>query len=93
MRYVTEADGLGEAEWLVSAGLPQLSEKFFAGKEIGEAEVGSAVSFLSAPQAQAVRRRVHSLNHTLRQRGRQLRARHRKPDIREVFRDVEVFCF
>lgn len=84
-----EADGLGEAEWLVSAGLPQLSERFFAGKEIGEAEVGSAVSMMSGPQAQAVRRRVHSLNHTLRQRGRQLRARHRKPDIREVFRDVE----
>ncbi|XP_075229593.1 rho GTPase-activating protein conundrum [Lycorma delicatula] len=84
-----EIDGLDEAEWLVSAGLPQLSEKFFAGKEIGEAEVGSAVSIMSGPQAQAVRRRVHSLNHTLRQRGRQMRARHRKPDIREVFRDVE----
>ncbi|RZF43448.1 hypothetical protein LSTR_LSTR001709 [Laodelphax striatellus] len=84
-----DADGLDEAEWLVAAGLPQFSEKFLAGKEIGDVEVGHAVSMMSGPQAQAVRRRVHSLNHTLRQRGRQLRARHRKPDIRDVFRDVE----
>jgi hypothetical protein len=37
-----------------------------------------------------VRRRVKTLNLTVRQRGRQQRSRARKPDIRDVFRDVEV---
>lgn len=81
--------GEQEAEWLATAGLSCLSDVFHSGVEIPDSELTPALQHLSSAQADAVRRRVHSLNHTIRQRGRQLRAKHRKPDIRDVFRDVE----
>lgn len=57
---------------------------------MNEGALDSALTIMSVQQAEAIRRRVDTLNHTVRQRGRQNRARHRKPDIRDVFRDVEV---
>jgi len=87
------ADGAAEADWLSSAGLSFLTEGFENGREVADSELETAVRHLSARQADAVRLRVHSLNRTVRQRGRQLKARHKKPDIRDVFRDFEVRMF
>lgn len=82
-------EGAVEADWLSSAGLSFLTESFENGCEVPDSELEPAIRHLSTRQADAVRLRVHSLNHTVRQRGRQLKARHKKPDIRDVFRDFE----
>lgn len=82
-------DGEEEAEWLRTAGLGQLTEAWKAGREVQPEELGAALRPLSRAQAEAVERRVKSLNHTVKQRFNQ-RQRVRKPDIRDVFKDVEV---
>lgn len=82
-------DGEEEAEWLRTAGLGQLTEAWKAGREVLPDELGAALRPLSRVQAEAVRRRVKSLNHTVKQRFNQ-RQRVRKPDIRDVFKDIEV---
>lgn len=82
-------DGEEEAEWLRTAGLGQLTEAWKAGREVQPDELGAALRPLSRAQAEAVKRRVRSLNHTVKHRFNQ-RQRVRKPDIRDVFKDVEV---
>ncbi|KAK9299250.1 hypothetical protein QLX08_007622 [Tetragonisca angustula] len=82
-------DGEEEAEWLRTAGLGQLTEAWKAGREVQPDELGMALRPLSRAQAEAVKRRVKSLNHTVKQRFNQ-RQRVRKPDIRDVFKDVEA---
>ncbi|KAF3428676.1 hypothetical protein E2986_06812 [Frieseomelitta varia] len=82
-------DGEEEAEWLRTAGLGQLTEAWKAGREVQPDELGIALRPLSRAQAEAVKRRVKSLNHTVKQRFNQ-RQRVRKPDIRDVFKDVEA---
>ncbi|XP_076381094.1 rho GTPase-activating protein conundrum isoform X3 [Megalopta genalis] len=82
-------DGEEEAEWLRTAGLGQLTEAWKVGKEVPPEELGAALRPLSRAQAEAVKRRVKSLNHTVKQRFNQ-RQRVRKPDIRDVFKDVEA---
>ncbi|KAK7862242.1 hypothetical protein R5R35_008122 [Gryllus longicercus] len=94
-------EGEQEAEWLVEAGLPQLSEAFAEGREVADAELEPALRSLPRHQAEAVKRRVRTLNHTLRRRhhapppalahahARPPRARPRHPDIRDVFKDLE----
>ncbi|XP_076640011.1 rho GTPase-activating protein conundrum [Colletes latitarsis] len=82
-------DGEEEAEWLRTAGLGQLTEAWKAGQEVQPEELGAALRPLSRAQAEAVKRRVRSLNHTVKQRFNQ-RQRVRKPDIRDVFKDVEA---
>ncbi|XP_011861991.1 PREDICTED: rho GTPase-activating protein 18 isoform X2 [Vollenhovia emeryi] len=82
-------EGEAEAEWLRAAGLGQLTEAWKAGREVQPEELGAALRPLSRVQAEAVKRRVRSLNHTVKQRFNQ-RQRVRKPDIRNVFKDVEV---
>ena len=82
-------DGEEEAEWLRTAGLGQLTEAWKAGREVQPDELGAALRPLSRAQAEAVKRRVKSLNHTVKQRFNQ-RQRVRKPDIRDVFKDVEA---
>ncbi|XP_054265939.1 rho GTPase-activating protein conundrum-like isoform X1 [Macrosteles quadrilineatus] len=84
-----EGEGLDETEWLVAAGLGRLREPFLEGKEVSDTELDNTLALMAPHQAQAVRRRVDTLNHTIRQRQKQLRARHRRPDIRDVFRDYE----
>lgn len=69
-----------------------MTELWKAGKEIEAEELGPVLRPLSRAQAEAVQRRVRSLNHTVRQRfnfNHRQRVR-RKPDIRDVFKDVEV---
>ncbi|GLH10059.1 Rho GTPase-activating protein conundrum, partial [Gryllus bimaculatus] len=61
-------EGEQEAEWLVEAGLPQLSEAFAEGREVADAELEPALRSLPRHQAEAVKRRVRTLNHTLRRR-------------------------
>jgi hypothetical protein len=87
------AEGEQEAEWLRMAGLPQLTAPYEQGRELPESELDPALHLLPPHHAEAVRRRVKTLNFTVRQRGRQQRSRARKPDIRDVFRDVEVGPF
>ncbi|CAB3239553.1 unnamed protein product [Arctia plantaginis] len=76
-----------ETEWLQSAGLGSLAAPFQAGLEVTEAQLGEAVRPLPREQAAAVRRRVRRLNRTVRRKRAASRAR--KPDIRDVFRDLE----
>jgi len=83
------SEGEEEAEWLRAAGLGQLTEAWKAGREVQPEELGAALRPLSRVQAEAVKRRVRSLNYTVKQRFNQ-RQRVRKPDIRDVFKDVEV---
>ncbi|XP_014294890.1 rho GTPase-activating protein conundrum [Microplitis demolitor] len=82
-------EGEEEADWLKAAGLSELTEPWKAGREIQPEELGAALRTLSRAQAEAVKRRVRSLNHTVKQRFNQ-RTRARKPDIRDVFKDVEA---
>lgn len=77
-----------ETEWLQAAGLGSLAAPFQAGLEVTEAQLGEAVRPLPREQAAAVRRRVRRLNRTVRRKRAASRAR--KPDIRDVFRDLEV---
>lgn len=83
-------EGEQEAEWLRLAGLSQLIGPYEQGRELPEKELDPVLRFLPTHHAEAVRRRVKTLNLTVRQRGRQQRSRARKPDIRDVFRDVEA---
>lgn len=84
------SEGEQEAEWLRLAGLPQLTAPYEQGRELPESELDSELRLLPAHHAEAVRRRVKTLNFTVRQKRRQQRSRPRKPDIRDVFRDIEV---
>lgn len=81
-------EGELETEWLQAAGLGSLAAPFQAGLEVTEAQLGEAVRPLPREQAAAVRRRVRRLNRTVRRKRAASRAR--KPDIRDVFRDLEV---
>ncbi|CAH0405581.1 unnamed protein product [Chilo suppressalis] len=76
-----------EAEWLQAAGLGSLAAPYQAGQEVTEAQLGEAVRPLPREQAAAVRRRVRRLNRTVRRKRAASRAK--KPDIRDVFRDLE----
>ncbi|XP_047520127.1 rho GTPase-activating protein conundrum isoform X1 [Pieris napi] len=80
-------EGELETEWLQAAGLGSLAAPFQAGLEVTEAQLGEAVRPLPREQAAAVRRRVRRLNRTVRRKKAATRAR--KPDIRDVFRDLE----
>lgn len=80
-------EGELETEWLQAAGLGSLAAPFQAGLEVSEAQLGEAVRPLPREQAAAVRRRVRRLNRTVRRKRAASRAR--KPDIRDVFRDLE----
>ncbi|XP_026731471.1 rho GTPase-activating protein conundrum isoform X3 [Trichoplusia ni] len=80
-------EGELETEWLQAAGLGSLAAPFQAGLEVTEAQLGEAVRPLPREQAAAVRRRVRRLNRTVRRKRAASRAR--KPDIRDVFRDLE----
>ncbi|CAH2049890.1 unnamed protein product, partial [Iphiclides podalirius] len=80
-------EGELETEWLQAAGLGSLAAPFQAGLEVTEAQLGEAVRPLPREQAAAVRRRVRRLNRTVRRKRAASRAK--KPDIRDVFRDVE----
>lgn len=88
--WIFLTEGEEEAEWLHAAGLGQLTEAWKAGREIQPEELGAVLRPLSRAQAETVKRRVRSLNHTVKQCFNQ-RQRVRKPDIRDVFKDVEVY--
>lgn len=80
-----------ETEWLKDAGLSHLTEPFLHGREVTESELEGALLDFSKPQAEAIKRRVKTLNNTIRQR--RSKAKHRKADVRDVFRDYEVLLF
>ncbi|KAL7291256.1 hypothetical protein TKK_0014864 [Trichogramma kaykai] len=82
-------DGEAEAEWLKAAGLGQLVEPWKQGREIQPEELGAALRSLSFAQAEAVKKRVNSLNHTVKQKYNQ-RQKVKKPDIRYVFKESEA---
>lgn len=86
----TREEGDDEADWLKDVGLDHLTTSYRQGREISECEVNASISLLSKHQAEAVKKRVRTLNQTVRNRYRQQRGRHRKPDIRDVFKELEV---
>lgn len=83
-------EGDDEADWLKDVGLDHLTATYRQGREIADSEVNASIVHLSTHQAEAVKRRVRTLNQTVRNRYRQQRPRHRKPDIRDVFKELEV---
>ncbi|CAG9798098.1 unnamed protein product [Chironomus riparius] len=83
------ADGESEAQWLVDAGFPQLTRAFEQGREQSTSELVPILARLSKHHAEAVKLRVKALNQTVRGRTRSRNTR-KKPDIRDVFRDVET---
>lgn len=83
-------EGEDEAEWLKDAGLGHLSDTFRQGREIADSDVNASVRLMPEHQIDAVKRRVRLLNQTIKNRYRQQRTRHKKPDIRDVFKDIEV---
>lgn len=61
---------------------------YLQGRELSTNELKSSVAGLPRSHAEAVKHRVKALNRTVRGR---TRSRHsRKPDIRDVFRDVDT---
>ncbi|XP_041675424.1 rho GTPase-activating protein conundrum isoform X3 [Drosophila eugracilis] len=84
---VSYEDGEMEAEWLVSAGYPELTKPFEKGLEIRYTELEPILTTLSKPYAEAIVQRVKALNQTI--QGRSKTRPKRKPDIRDVFRDFD----
>ncbi|XP_067629644.1 rho GTPase-activating protein conundrum [Eurosta solidaginis] len=80
-------EGELEAEWLISAGFPQLTKQFQQGYELRASDLEPILATLSTPYAEAIKQRVRTLNHTV--RGRTKNRQKRKPDIRDVFRDFD----
>ncbi|CAO1320692.1 unnamed protein product [Diamesa serratosioi] len=83
------ADGELEAQWLSAAGFPQLTRAFEQGREQPTSELAPILARLSKHHAEAVKLRVKALNRTVRGRTRSRNTR-KKPDIRDVFRDVDT---
>ncbi|XP_055634628.1 rho GTPase-activating protein conundrum [Toxorhynchites rutilus septentrionalis] len=81
------ADGELEAEWLNAAGFPQLTRAFEEGRELSTTELVPVIAGLSTAHAEAVKYRVKALNRTV--RGRTRNRGSKKPDIRDVFRDLD----
>ncbi|XP_077990065.1 rho GTPase-activating protein 18-like isoform X1 [Glandiceps talaboti] len=77
----TPDEGEEEVEWLKEAGFQDLASKFEEGKELGEEVLESVTSSLTRAQAEAVHKRVNTLNATLRKRLRSATL----PDVRDVF--------
>lgn len=84
----SDDEGLDEAEWLVLAGLSHLTDSYLRGLEIEETELEPVMNVLSLHQANAVRRRVNSLNQTIKHRPK---TKQKKPDIRDVFKNVDDY--
>ncbi|XP_033233674.1 rho GTPase-activating protein conundrum [Drosophila pseudoobscura] len=84
---VNYEDGEMEAEWLVSAGYPELTKPFEQGLELRTTELEHVLATLSKPHADVIKQRVRALNQTV--RGRTKNRSKRKPDIRDVFRDFD----
>lgn len=62
--------------------------KYLQGRELPTSELKSSIAGLPRSHAEAVKQRVKALNRTVRGR---TRSRHsRKPDIRDVFRDMDT---
>ncbi|XP_033150756.1 rho GTPase-activating protein conundrum [Drosophila busckii] len=80
-------DGELEAEWLISAGYPELTKPFKQGLEVRNTDLEPVLAILSTPHADAIKQRVRALNYTV--RGRTKNRSKRKPDIRDVFRDFD----
>ncbi|XP_043949725.1 rho GTPase-activating protein conundrum [Drosophila biarmipes] len=80
-------DGEMEAEWLTAIGYPELSKPFKQGLEVCNAELEPILTTLSQPHAEAIAQRVRTLNQTVRCRTKTRPKR--KPDIRDVFRDLD----
>lgn len=73
-----------EKLWVVK----QFDHWYLQGRELSTSELKSSVAGLPRSHAEAVKQRVKALNRTVRGR---TRSRHsRKPDIRDVFRDVDT---
>ncbi|CAH1797242.1 unnamed protein product [Owenia fusiformis] len=79
----TPDEGEVELNWLQDAGYGHLVSKFEDGKELEDDIFTEATSSLTRTQAAAVRKRVDTLNATIRKR--QKHKEHQKVDVRDVF--------
>lgn len=82
------SDGELEARWLAVSGFSKLAKAFDEGREVQWKELNAALAGLAESHAEAVKQRVNALNRTVRGRNRTRHAR--KPDIRDVFPDVDI---
>ncbi|XP_017128299.1 rho GTPase-activating protein conundrum isoform X2 [Drosophila elegans] len=80
-------DGEMEAEWLISAGYPELTKPFEQGLELPKTDLEPLLIKLSKPHAEAIKQRVRALNQTV--RGRTKSRSKPKPDIRDLFPDFD----
>lgn len=69
--------------------MPHLSDAFMEGRFIDDDQLRPVCDILSVHQMNAVHRRVNSLNQTIKHRNK---SKYRKPDIRDVFKNVQVKC-
>ncbi|XP_017128325.1 rho GTPase-activating protein conundrum isoform X5 [Drosophila elegans] len=83
-------DGEMEAEWLISAGYPELTKPFEQGLELPKTDLEPLLIKLSKPHAEAIKQRVRALNQTV--RGRTKSRSKPKPDIRDLFPDFDFTC-
>jgi len=77
----TPDEGEQELAWLNDAGFGHLAEKYEAGKELEEETFREETSSLTRAQANAVKKRVDTLNATIRKRHKHPH----KTDVRDVF--------
>lgn len=78
-------EGELEADWLSEVGLGELSQQWRLGKSLPENDIGPAVLKLSLKphQADAIRKRVRTLNATLKRK----KHHRRPPDVRSFFQN------
>ncbi|KAL3887750.1 hypothetical protein ACJMK2_000143 [Sinanodonta woodiana] len=79
----TPDEGELEANFLQEAGFGNLAEKFKDGTELSEEEVQTLTATLPSQHAAVIKRRVDTLNATLRKKQKQ-----NKTDVRDIFPDL-----
>ena len=97
LKNIQFSDGEEEAEWLCDVGLNHFVDNFQQSREISEKEMNSSLKSLIKPEhAEAVKRRIMSLNNTIRNNSmfsnKPNRHKNRKPNVKDVFSD-QVFSY
>src|SRR5687767_15011916 len=81
-----------EVEWFHATGFGELVSSLEQGREIDEEKTAKAISILPCHQAAAVRKRVDTVNSTLRTSNRRKSTPGRRRDIRDIFANVPTYA-
>ncbi|XP_067666993.1 rho GTPase-activating protein 18-like [Haliotis asinina] len=81
----TPDEGEQEAEWLHRAGYGFVARKLHEGKELSDDDLEGLTDELSAPQAEAVRKRIDTLTTTMRKKQKQ-----NKIHVKDIFTNKDV---